>query len=82
MLVHLYDFSYLALYLDELTHVKDMGLGKTLSTLALIMSCIDASSQLSQSSSGSVGLGPTLIVTSLSRKFRRKVIQLRILLIY
>lgn len=73
MFVHPYDLSYLPLCLDELTRKKDMGLGKTLTTLALIMSCIDSSSsQLSQSSSGSVGLRPTLIVTSLSRKFGEK----------
>ena len=58
-----------------------MGLGKTLTTLALIMRSIDTSSRLSQPPSLSVGFGPTLIVTSLSRKFRRNLEQLRILLI-
>ena len=65
-----------ALYLDKLTHVKDMGLGKTLTTLALIMSSIDTSSQLSQPSSAGVEFRPTLIVTSLSGNYGREKGQL------
>ena len=61
--------------------MKDMGLGKTLTTLALIMGSIDASSQLSQPSSEGVEFRPTLIVTPLSRRYRGQLGKLWISLI-